>query len=223
MKAPDLDRIRYVTRHLGDLQASVRGSWLVGLMVLFQGMGSYSGSLLWTLPQLASLLGFAFVKGREGGYLEARFGRVEKKMKWKTLSDRAQGWIFLGGLLLFILLFGYVLFVMLVLHSPKTVDFFFGRLMYLGLGVAFLHRWTSREYRLAEAYNLGIAALFLAICTGGAFPALTPPAWLWNSGMPLILSGSALIFSSLVDYWQLARTLPPIAEESEALETEETR
>jgi hypothetical protein len=225
MKPQDLDRIRYVTRHLGDLQSSVKLGSLMGLCMLSGGLVSYTKSFLWFLPQLASIAGVFFVATHPQGPLEARFGKVEKKRKWKwTASDRAQGWVFLGGLLLLILLSGCLWFVFSVLHSARAVDLFSERLTYLLFGVGFLLRWPFREYRLVESYNLGIAALFLAIGTRGALPGLTPPAWLiTRSGMSWILYGSALILTGLVDYWQLARTLPPLAEESEALEPEETR
>jgi hypothetical protein len=167
------------------------------------------------------MAGFIFVLAtRPQGYLEARFGKVEMKRRRKwTLSARAQGWIFFGGLSLLILLSGCLWFVFSVLHlgSARAIELFAERVSYLIFGGFFVFRFIYREHRLVEAYNLGIAALFLAIATRGAFPGLT------RSGMSWILYGSALILTGLVDYWQLARTLPPIAEEAEALAPEETR
>jgi hypothetical protein len=157
--------------------------------------------------------------GLSGGAIR----QVERKERWKwTASDRVQGWIFLGVLFLLILLSGCFWFVSSLLPSARDIDLFSDRLLFLISSAYFPFRFIYREYRLAEAYNLGIFALFLAIGARGAFPALTPPAWLFNhSGIPFLLYGSALILTSLLDYWQLARTLPPLAEESEALATEE--
>ncbi len=216
MKTPDLDRIRYVTRHLGDLQASVKLGLLMGLGILSGGLASYFRNPLWFLLQLASLAGLLFVQTHPQGYLEARFGRAEKK-QW-AVPNGVKDLILLGVVVL------TCLPIYFVPRWPNVVSFLSDRLIYLLFSAMFLFRFIYREYRLAEAYNLGIFALFLAIATRGASPTLTPPAWLWNhSGMSWILYGSALILTGLVDYWQLARTLPPIAEESEALATKETR
>jgi hypothetical protein len=187
-----------------------------GFLTLLLGIVSYFASLSLTLLLLAFMMGYRFVKSRSQGYLEARFGRVEKE-KW-TAPERIRDSILLGGFLLTGLL------VYFFGPSASAAPFFSYQLIYLFFGAIFLFRWIFRQYRLAESYNLGIAALFLIIAARGAFPGLTSPAWLFkHSGMPLILLGSAVILAGLVDYWQLARTLPPLAEESEALAAEEMR
>ena len=207
----DFDRIRFVTRHFGDLQFGLRFLVPLGLILLLSGLVSYFDSAILLVLELAVCGGAVFfVMFRSKLYFQARFGEVEQLPA--PVSAEVKTMLALG-LALIIVTFLFVGSIYGI--SDPTV-----RLQYLLYGSMFLTRWISMEHRLAQGYHLVFGALLLGLATSGAFPALVLPAWvLSHHGIAPILSGSAMVLAGLLDHRQLVRTLKPLEALAEGSET----
>jgi hypothetical protein len=215
--AHDLDRIRFVTRHFGDLQFGLRYFVPMGLIFLLGGLVTYFDSAILLLLELVVGGGAVFMMFRSKPYFQARFGEVEQPLA--PVSVEVKTILSLGlALIIVIVLLGSSIYGL----SDPTV-----RLQYLCYGSMFLVRWISLEHRLAQGYHLVFGALLLGLATSGAFPALVLPAWvLSHHGIAQILAGSAMVLAGLLDHRQLVRTLKPLealAEGSEAIAAEAPR
>lgn len=216
--AQDFDRIRFVTRHFGDLKVGLRFLVPMGLIFLFEGLVSYFDSAILYLLGLAVWGGAVFfMMFRSERYFQARFGEVEQLSAPVSAEIKTM----LGlGLVFIIVTFLFVSSIYGI--SDPTVRF-----QYLFTGSMLLTRWISMEHRLAQAYHLVLGASLLGLATRGAFPALVLPAWvLSHHGIAPILGGSAMVLAGLLDHRQLVRTLKPLealAEGSEAIAVEAPR
>jgi hypothetical protein len=196
MKPPDLDRIRFVTRHFDEL----KGLHLAGLGLLFLSIGVplfRRGSSVAALPvfavQLALLAGAFVLTLYAKTYYKKRFGEVqplgEPVLHLEALSIYSSGvappvrytkakgdfWMFPRMLLIG----GFCLIVYVALrrisptvHMQSTSvlpDFAIGQhLIAIVLASLFLSSWISRGYRLSQAYYLVLGLVMLGLPALGA-------------------------------------------------------
>jgi hypothetical protein len=216
MDVRDLDRIRFVTRHFGDLQ---------GLRTLVP-MGTiwFSQGLARALPDLpvpgvvqtilwSSLVGGGFVVAvllifRSPAYYRNLLGEVQVRRETKLSM-----WLPTMVLAIAVLLY------LLATHSlslPRVQCGLFGS--------ALPAYWFSRECRWSQSYHLLLGGLLIALAVLG--PGVYPAA---QDAVASGVAGASWLIAGLLDHQQLVRALghlPPLdlGEAGAATpETEETR
>jgi hypothetical protein len=196
VKSPDLDRIRFVTRHFNEL----KGLRLAGLGLLFLagGAGYYGrGSIVAALPVLcvrvALLVGSGVLTLYAKTYYEKRFGEVQSlgepvpHLEALTIYSsgvappvrytKGKGDFWMVPRMLLIGGFCLIVYVALRRISPTVhmqstsvlPDFAIVQpLMAITLASLFLSIWISRGYRLSQAYYLVLGLVMLGLPALGA-------------------------------------------------------
>jgi hypothetical protein len=231
METPDLDRIRFVTRRFNELQG-LRYQVPIGLMTL-----SVAGAPLrsgWPLAILRAVLisGGLFLLLGAKRYYRTTFGEVERwvsppAMELYPLSILGHVgpalrlppvipavWRFLLALWLGVAVF----FLFQILFWPPWIQVTYkliwtgslpearalsAQVMYALFGSLFLGLWWLRERHPAQSYPLGIGILLSSLSVLG--PWFVPEAI--NLQVALLLSGSSMVLTGLLDHWQLVRVL----------------
>lgn len=106
-----------------------------------------------------------------------------------------------------------------------------GQGLYALFGALFLGVWLLRERRLSQSYYLALGAALLGLAALGVSLGVVLPATsglgiyrivsfclpaLAHLWMALILCGAAMFLTGLLDHWQIARLLKPLAGEQPA-------
>jgi hypothetical protein len=185
MNPEDLDRIRFVTRHFGDLKG-LQSTVPVGLIMLSIGLNGLGLDLLsWiSMAVTCGAMGLMFLSRR---YYRARFGEVESQSVGPSRAWRRVA--------LAVGVFGAVFLAL----GPLRRD----RVFYILYGTLLLFTWIWRGSRLAQGYYLVLGGLLLGLALPGAvLPPVRNPR-----GMTFTLCGAAMILAGLLDHWLLVRTL----------------
>jgi hypothetical protein len=204
--SPDLDRIRFVTRHFNGLKGGLN---LVAVALVFLGAGAgYNGwghSAVVFYLRTALIFGSAALMLYAKTYYKKRFGEVLERreelprrealtiygsgaMRRPVYADMGPGLLMFGHMLLIGGL-GVIVYVGLRMVSP-TVSMpsmsdplpIFGsfatvqQLMDIVLGALFLSTWISRGRSLSQGYYLAFALLMLGIPALGASQGFVLPA-----------------------------------------------
>jgi len=202
MQPRDLDRVRFVTRHFGDLQGLQRVVPL-GVLFLAIGLGKTSSGAFMSVfaPVLAaSSFGLMFVARL---YYRRIFGEVERQRRFHPLGT--------------ILSFAGLLIGLYLIRSLGEV-----RCNYILFGSLLLGTWSLLEWRLPHAHYLVFGALLLGIAARAPSFAFFLPA-LMKRGMNEILFGAAMILAGLLDHRQLVHTLGASVTASHEAEVAEPR
>jgi hypothetical protein len=227
MERPDLDRIRFVTRHFHDLQG-LHSLVPLGLITLGAAGALSLGSGPLLLVPAVSFLGALLLMLGARRYYGNTFGLVEPQPVQPTaelspvsifnpagptqiyrppITSAQQHSIILGLVPIVFALFKF-------LFAPPWIRFPSGALTFVSLswpafgpaftpvlyalsGSLFLGIWLLRERHLSQSCHLGLAALLLGLSAFG-------PYVLW---VALLFCGSSLVLAGLLDHWQLVRAL----------------
>lgn len=211
MTSPDLDRIRFVTRHFNELKGGLN-LMALGLVFLSTGAG-YNG---WGHSAVVFYLRTALIFGSlaltlySKTYYKKRFGEVLERreelphqealtiygsgaMRRPVYADTGPGLLMFGHMLLIGAL-GIIVYVGLRMVSPtvnvsmrsisEMPQFFTTtqQVMEIFLGALFLSTWIWRGRRLSQGYYLALALLILGIPALGATQGFILPA-LWDHGL----------------------------------------
>jgi hypothetical protein len=212
MTSPDLDRIRFVTRHFNGLKGGLN---LVALGLFFLSMGArYNG---WGHYAVVFYLRTALIFGSfaltlyANTYYRKRFGEVLERREelphqealtiYGSGAGRRPVYADVGpGLLAFgrMLLIGGLCVIVYVglrrvsptVSMPSMSDSLpifrtfatVQQLMDIALGALFLSTWISRGRSLSQGYYLALALLMLGIPALGATQGFILPA-LWDHGL----------------------------------------
>lgn len=219
MEIRALERIRFVTRHFGELQG-LRRLVPVGLLAL-------SGAVLLSLPNWPLMLvpaAAAFLLFfRAGRYYQENFGEAEPVAELYSLVLTAEGpawrlqptlpavprFLLIGGLTCAV----FILFQLLLWPPWVTIGsevvYWSGdpamtrtmliQMLYGLCGLFFLGTWWLRERRLSQGHYLGIGLVLSML------PWLAPAAV--HLGTALLICGSSLVVAGLLDHLQLVQVL----------------
>lgn len=237
MEIRDLERIRFVTRHFGELQG-FRRLVPVGLLMLSgAGLTSFTGWPV-VILRVALFAGACLLLFGAGRYYRSTFGETEGLLAepvadLSSLLLTAEGpaqqprpvipavprLLLIGGLacavfILFHLLFWppWVTIGSEVVHwsgNPEMTRTMLIQMLYGLCGLFFLGTSWSRGQHLFQAYLLGFG--FLLSGLSALSPRLAPAAVSFE--MALLVCGSSLVLAGLLDHWQLVRVLRPLEED----------
>lgn len=222
MDIPDLDHIRFVTRHFRELQG-FRRLVPVGLLAL-SGAGLISLAS-WPLPAVL-ITGACLLLFRAERYYRNSFGEAEP-LEAATVAELSSSLLTVGGpaqrlqpvipiVPRFLILGGlicavFVLFQILLWPPWVTIDsevvYWSGdpemtrvmliRMLYGLCALFFLGTWWLRERHLSQGYLLGLGIL---LAVGSWF---LPEAVHLRTA--LLVCGSSLVLAGLLDHLQLVR------------------
>ncbi len=209
MEPEPLDRIRFVTRHFGELQ----GLWVLvpmGLIFLGGGLVTFFDSFALFLLDVPVFAAALFLLSRAKPYYRTRFGEVEHQGASPPARFYLEALVPALGV-------GFVFFLAVTGSQP------FRRMQYVLFGSFLFFRWLGMEHRLSQGYNLVLGLLLLALAVPDG-PAGVAPV---HEGMSQILCGLSWILAGLLDHRQLVRTLGRLAasplEHEDASPAEEER
>jgi hypothetical protein len=212
MTSPDLDRIRFVTRHFNELKGlGLMGSGLllVGLGVPYFAGNSLRESVLAFCVQISLTVSSVVLTFYAKTYYQKRFGEVralgEPMPRQEALTIYSSGvasrsgnagpganaWLFRRMLL--IGAFGLAIYVALRMLSPSIhitgpsaadrQGFAISQqVIEILIGAHFLSTWIWRECRLSQVYYLALAVVMLGLPALGASLGFILPA-LWDHGL----------------------------------------
>ncbi len=206
MDARDLDRIRFVTRHFGDLQG-LSGLVPMGMMFLTQALAwplffiRAPGAVRIALVSsfwVAAMAGTFHLTFRTRAYYQS-LGEVQVR-RWENL------WKALWGL---------VPGVLVVLYLLVTGSLSLPRTQCALLGSVLLIDWLAMECRWSQSYHLLLGGLLIALAVLG--PGVYPAA---EQQVAYAVIGASWILAGLLDHRLLVRTLgqlpPPDLDEADA-------
>jgi len=184
----DLDRIRFVTRHFGDLQG-LKG---MGLGLLFISMGlnwlAKSAGVALSILSMLLLVPAMYLTFRHRSYYRTRFGEIESKVRIK--DSRLVLWGAAASVLVAVLAIAFGLSRRPVVFSDFPADM---------MGALFLGIWCYRGLRPSQGYYLVLGLVILSA------PFMLPQ-WA-NPGMVYVLVGASQMLAGLLDHRQLAQAL----------------
>lgn len=237
MEIRDLERIRFVTRHFGELQG-FRRLVPVGLLMLSgAGLTSFTGWPV-VLLRMALFAGACLLLLGAGRYYRSTFGETEGLLAepvadLSSLLLTAEGpaqqprpvipavprFLLIGGLACAVFILFQLLFwppwitigseVVYWSGNPEMTRTMLIQMIYGLCGLFFLGTSWSRGQHLFQSYLLGFG--FLLSGLSALAPRLAPAAVSFE--MALLVCGSSLVLAGLLDHWQLVRVLSPLEEE----------
>ena len=237
MEIRDLERIRFVTRHFGELQG-FRRLVPVGLLMLSgAGLTSFTGWPV-ALLRVALFAGACLLLLGAGRYYRSTFGETEGLLAepvadLSSLLLTAEGpaqqprpvipavprFLLIGGLACAVFILFHLLFwppwvtigseVVYWSGNPEMTRTMLIQMLYGLCGLFFLGTSWSRGQHLFQAYLLGFGFLLSGLSALG--PSLAPAAVSFE--MALLVCCSSLVLAGLLDHWQLVRVLSPLEEE----------
>jgi hypothetical protein len=204
--SPDLDRIRFVTRHFNGLKGGLNlvAVGLVSLSPSAAYIGRGHPAVVFYL-RMALIFGYAALILYSKTYYKKRFGEVQARreelpgqealtiygsgaMRRPVYADMGPDLLMFGRMLLMWAL-GIIVYVGLRMVSPAvsmpsmsdSLPIFGSfatvqQLMDIVLGVLFLNTWISRGRSLSQGYYLALALLMLGIPALGASQGFILPA-----------------------------------------------
>lgn len=217
----DLEQIRFVTRHYGELKG-LQGVAPLGLWLLAMGLATlFCQARDWSTAAVLSGLAIVWTTGAGVLYLSLRAGRRYRRIYGDVEQQHPLYMLFSSGLKNLAIweslaVWGAVLMLTLALMAPLKEAFQQGRDFYLLNGLILLGRWWRQGRPIGRAYAAALGLALLGLAIGKPF---SP-----RIGLPgaLFLCGAVLILVGLLDHRQLVRVLQPV-EQPERTAAESTR
>jgi hypothetical protein len=215
MERHDLERIRFVTRHYGELKGLAskvpHGLFLIGAFGSLHG-GLFAGAFV----GLAFLLGTLFFWSYAEAYYSRRFGYVEHVRARSPVSS----YVLDGPPLRSIAIVSAAAMLGMVLMAFAAV--FSHSIVCVAWGCILLGSWLRRRCPALLGYYPIFGALLLGLAARSfSFPLDSHPYFVIRNE---VASGAVLVVVGLLDHWQLVRALKPVADAERAvLEEEESR
>jgi hypothetical protein len=234
----DLERIRFVTRHFGELQG-FRRLVPVGLLMLSgAGLTSFTSWPV-VLLRVALFAGACLLLLGAGRYYRSTFGETEgllaepiadvssllltadgpAQQRSRPVIPAVPRFLLIGGVACAVFIVFQLLFwppwvtidseVVYWSGDPTMTRTMLIQMLYGLCGLFFLGTSWLRGQHLSQAHLLWLAFLLSGLATLG--PWIAPAAVSFE--VALLVCGSSLVLAGLLDHWQLVRVLGPREEE----------